>query len=169
MSNDFDLEITVLSKRHKEFCEQVIIRKDYAEAAEAVGMNKDMAYFLRKQPVIQEYIKQLEKKDEGYIEFGKKRAIQTLEEAVYLDPRDLIDASGKPKKIEELPPEILRALQIRFSKNGATFSMQDRTRLLELLLKVHGAFKTDISVELKDNLSKEQKDAIIHAALTAEE
>ncbi len=156
-----------LTPKQELFCKEYIIDLNATRAAIASGYSKKTANRIGPENlsklVIQEYIKELNKKREQRTEITGDMVIKELAKTAFMQEADFYDDDGAVKKLSELTDEQKAGLSSYGYKSihigdgeyveVPVFKAQDKTKSLELLGRHFGLFNDKLKVEGEFNLT----------------
>lgn len=166
------MEKKKLTPKQELFCKEYIIDLNATRAAIASGYSKKTANRIGPENlsklVIQEYIKELNKKREQRTEITGDMVIKELAKLAFSDVQNLYNEDGGLKSVPELSPEAAatissfkatREYQGKDEEGNAEYATieeykrYDKTKSLELLGRHFGLFNDKLKVEGEFNLT----------------
>lgn len=156
-----------LVEKQKRFCQEYIVDYNGTQAVIRAGYSTNnpsqMAWELLEKPLVQEYFKALQSKQQERTGINADMVLQGLLRVANLDPRKLLDNDGTLKPISEWDDDsALSVASIEFAAlarpDGESIAKtikvrnNDRMKALELLGKHLGIFHPDSVVNNNINL-----------------
>jgi len=141
---------TQMTKKWQRFCREYINDYKQEKAALRAGYSKrtarSIASELMQKPEILAEIETLENDLRKKYEATADRVIKELSRLAFIDPKNLLQQDGTPKKITDLDENTRRAIQeLTVTKSGDTkLKLYDKQKSLEMLGRTFAMF-TDVS------------------------
>lgn len=133
-----------LSPRQLAFIDSYLETSDGTKAAKSAGYSDKTAHVqasqLLRHPSIAAEIARRRRPIEKKSQLTAERVMQELANIALLDPKDLYDADGKPRAINEMPEDARRAISSLTDKGIKTHS---KLGALELIAKIFQMVKQE--------------------------
>lgn len=155
-----------LTPKQEKFCREYMIDLNATQAAARAGYSKKTARLIGQEnllkPAILKKLKELRAPLMERYEITEDRIMTELAILGFLDPAKFFENNGifaNIKKLEDLPPEITRAItgiDIKHDRSGPKYSFRfaGKTKSLELMMRRFGLLNDRLIVEDKRDVFK---------------